>query len=66
MTNGLIISYVEGIGSSVPRASFFKSNFERLAWYSDKPIAIKDDNTARLWATTKVINAIAQETMMAR
>ncbi|PPQ73621.1 hypothetical protein CVT24_007620 [Panaeolus cyanescens] len=49
-----------GVGASLPRASFYKSNFERSIWGAGlRPL--HDDDVPKHWAKTKVINAMARE-----
>lgn len=49
-----------GVGASIPRASFYKSNFERLLWSSGLGV-INDADVSRHWAKMKVINAMTRE-----
>ncbi|KAF9040674.1 TAP-like protein-domain-containing protein [Panaeolus papilionaceus] len=49
-----------GVGASIPRASFYKSNFERVIWDNALRV-IHDADVSRLWAKMKVINAMTVE-----
>lgn len=49
-----------GVGASLPKASIYKSNLERLIW-DTRVDAVTDENVAQIWAKFKVTSTMARE-----
>ncbi|KAF9057241.1 TAP-like protein-domain-containing protein [Panaeolus papilionaceus] len=51
-----------GVGASLPRVSFYKSNFARLMWNSKLQTLRTPIDVSDRWALMRVINAMVRET----